>query len=101
MTLTENEQTKKRRRGGQPGNRNAAGHGAPRGNRNAVGHGPRLGNKNALKHGLYERIAYIDEEQGLAYVDRGPLGIIVYRRIGPPGSERYCLLGRWLGGKKV
>jgi len=33
----------KRKRGGQPGNRNAVGHGAP------------LGNKNAYKHGLRER----------------------------------------------
>ena len=33
----------KRKRGGQPGNKNAVGHGAP------------LGNKNAFRHGLYER----------------------------------------------
>lgn len=38
--------TGKRRRGGQPGNRNAVGHGAPR------------GNKNALKHGLWESIGW-------------------------------------------
>jgi len=31
----------KRKRGGQPGNKNAVGHGAP------------FGNRNALKHGLY------------------------------------------------
>lgn len=46
----------KKRRGGQPGNQNAKGHGAPIGNRNACGHGAPLGNKNALKHGLYETI---------------------------------------------
>lgn len=42
-----------RKRGGQPGNRNAAGHGAPFGNKNASGHGAPIGNKNAEKHGLY------------------------------------------------
>lgn len=48
----------KRKRGGQPGNQNAAGNrgGAPYGNKNAVGYGAPLGNKNALKHGLYETI---------------------------------------------
>lgn len=47
-----------RRRGGQPGNKNAVGNkgGAPIGNRNAAGHGAPLGNKNAVKHGLYESI---------------------------------------------
>ena len=34
----------KRKRGGQPGNRNAVGHGAP------------WGNTNAYKHGVYERL---------------------------------------------
>lgn len=37
---------KKRERGGQPGNRNAEGHGAP------------LRNKNNFKHGIYERVLY-------------------------------------------
>lgn len=47
----------KRKRGGQPGNKNAVGNhgGAPIGNKNAVGHGAPFGNKNALKHGLYSR----------------------------------------------
>lgn len=45
----------KRKRGGQPGNQNARGHGAPFGNRNAVGHGAPAGNRNAEKHGLYSR----------------------------------------------
>ena len=43
----------KRKRGGQPGNRNAAGHGEPAGNRNAAGHGAPFGNNNALQHGSY------------------------------------------------
>lgn len=48
----------KRKRGGQPGNKNAVGNhgGAPIGNRNAVGHGAPYGNKNALKHGFYSKI---------------------------------------------
>lgn len=48
----------KKKRGGQPGNKNAVGNhgGAPCGNRNAAGHGAPYGNKNALKHGLYETI---------------------------------------------
>ena len=45
----------KRKRGGQPGNRNAVGHGAPKGNKNAVGHGAPRGNRNAEKHGRYSR----------------------------------------------
>lgn len=47
----------KRKRGGQPGNKNAAGNhgGAPIGNQNAVGHGAPFCNKNALKHGFYSR----------------------------------------------
>ena len=41
-----------RKRGGQPGNKNAAGpHGF--GNRNAAGHGAPLNNRNAWKHGVY------------------------------------------------
>lgn len=47
-----------RSRGGQPGNRNAVGHG---------GTGP-PGNKNAVKHGAYEQIYYNalpDEEQSI------------------------------------
>lgn len=43
----------KRKRGGQPGNKNAVGHGAPKGNQNAVGHGAPWGNCNALRHGRY------------------------------------------------
>lgn len=46
----------RRKRGGQPGNKNAIGHGAPKKNRNAVGHGAPLGNKNAYKFGIYERL---------------------------------------------
>ncbi len=48
----------KRKRGGQPGNKNAVGNrgGAPFGNRNAAGHGAPYGNKNAVTHGLYETI---------------------------------------------
>lgn len=45
----------KRRRGGQPGNKNALGNkgGAPFGNTNAFMHGAPHGNKNAVTHGLY------------------------------------------------
>lgn len=43
----------KRKRGGQPGNQNAKGHGAPAGNQNAAGHGAPFGNTNALQHGNY------------------------------------------------
>ena len=48
----------KRKRGGQPGNKNAIGNrgGAPVGNRNAVGYGAPYGNKNAVKTGEYESI---------------------------------------------
>lgn len=44
-----------RKRGGQPGNRNAVGNkgGAPCGNKNAVGYGAPHGNRNAVIHGLY------------------------------------------------
>ncbi len=42
-----------KRRGGQPGNKNGAGHGAP------------VGNKNNYKHGLYEKVYWdtLDEEE--------------------------------------
>ncbi|MDF2537712.1 MAG: hypothetical protein K0S76_733 [Herbinix sp.] len=45
----------KRKRGGQPGNKNALGNkgGAPIGNQNASGHGAPHGNRNAITHGLY------------------------------------------------
>jgi uncharacterized protein YjcR len=45
----------KKRRGGQPGNKNAVGNcgGAPIGNTNALGYGAPKGNRNAVKHGLY------------------------------------------------
>ena len=44
-----------RKRGGQPGNKNAVGNkgGAPCGNQNAVGYGAPHGNRNAVIHGLY------------------------------------------------
>ncbi len=50
----------KKKRGGQPGNGNAKGHGAPKGNKNALGNhgGAPKGNKNALVSGKYERIWY-------------------------------------------
>lgn len=49
----ERSKPKKRKRGGQPGNKNAVGHGAPK------------GNKNNYKHGLYETIYWdtITEEE--------------------------------------
>jgi uncharacterized protein YjcR len=58
VTLPKEEEKKKsnvtkRKRGGQPGNKNGVGHGAPK------------GNKNNYKHGLYERIYWdtLDEEE--------------------------------------
>lgn len=47
-----------KKRGAQPGNRNAVGHGAPIGNQNAVGHGAPEGNQNALIHGGYSKIFF-------------------------------------------
>lgn len=47
-TKSEKVCTQKKKRGGQPGNRNAVGHGAPR------------GNQNATKHGLFSR--YLPED---------------------------------------
>jgi uncharacterized protein YjcR len=49
----------KRRRGGQPGNKNAVGHGAPR------------GNKNAFKHGAYERLTIdtMTDDELEVYID--------------------------------
>ncbi|MCL2636945.1 MAG: hypothetical protein FWD48_01110 [Oscillospiraceae bacterium] len=46
----------KRKRGGQPGNRNAKGKGAPPKNRNAKGHGAPKKNKNAETHGAYSKV---------------------------------------------
>ncbi len=59
VTLLKKEQgkkgnvTKKKKAGGQPGNRNAAGHGAP------------PGNKNNFKHGIYEKIYWdtLDDDE--------------------------------------
>lgn len=45
----------KRKVGGQPGNKNAVGHGAPKGNKNAVGHGGTIGNRNAEKFGFFSK----------------------------------------------
>lgn len=58
-------QTEKKKKGGQPGNQNAAGHGAPRGNRNAAGHRPSapMGNTNAVTHGLNSRRILDEDEQ--------------------------------------
>lgn len=47
----------KRKRGGQPGNQNAKGHGAPIGNQNACRHGAPFGNLNAMKHGQFSMYA--------------------------------------------
>lgn len=47
-TKSEKVCTQKKKRGGQPGNKNAVGHGAPR------------GNQNATKHGLFSR--YLPED---------------------------------------
>lgn len=49
--------TTKKKPGGQPGNGNAKGHGAPQGNNNAKGNngGAPVKNHNALTHGLYAK----------------------------------------------
>lgn len=61
------EKEQKRKPGGQPGNNNAKGHGAPLGNKNGLGNngGPPVGNKNAVTTGKYERIWYdcLDEDE--------------------------------------
>ena len=75
MPATFGKQTN-RRRGGQPGNRNAAGHGAPR------------GNQNALKHGLYERLWYIEADRGRIIVSPR-VGQLEYWRI--TGTELNAL----------
>lgn len=56
-------QEPKRKPGGQPGNRNAQGHGPPKGNKNALGNkgGPPKGSQNALKHGFYSKFIPIDD----------------------------------------
>lgn len=53
----------KRKRGGQPGNGNAKGHGAPKGNQNGLGNkgGAPKGSQNARKHGFYSKFIPIDE----------------------------------------
>lgn len=63
----------KKKPGGQPGNKNAKGHGPPLGNENAKGNngGAPIGNKNALITGKYERIFKdcLDEEEQEACAD--------------------------------
>lgn len=63
----------KKKPGGQPGNKNAKGHGPPLGNDNAKGNsgGAPIGNKNALITGKYERIFKdcLDEEEQEACAD--------------------------------
>ena len=54
----ENENKTPKKRGAQPGNRNAVGHGAPIGNQNAVGHGAPEGNQNRRVHGGYSKIFF-------------------------------------------
>lgn len=60
----ENSNVTKKKSGGQPGNRNSVGHGAPKGNKNAVGNkgGAPKGNNNGLKHGFFKLIFPDDEE---------------------------------------
>lgn len=52
------EQGMPRKRGAQPGNKNAVGHGAPIGSKNAAGHGAPIGNQNSLVHGGYSRVFF-------------------------------------------
>ena len=69
----------KKKRGGQPGNKNAVGHGAPKGNKNAAGHGAPYGNCNAMQHGKYS--IYRPENRrelylaALNYMDRNHIPI--------------------------
>lgn len=55
--------TTKKKPGGQPGNGNAKGHGAPFGNKNAVGNngGAPPGNQNAATHGYYSKYIPIED----------------------------------------
>ena len=61
----------KRKPGGQPGNGNAKGHGAPKGNQNAVGNcgGAPARNTNAVTTGEYRTVwvDYLDEEERAFY----------------------------------
>ena len=64
------EVKEKKTRGGQSGNQNAKGHGAPLKNQNAAGHGAPKENKNAETHGAYSAIKLenlSDEER--AYIE--------------------------------
>lgn len=55
----------KRKRGGQPGNKNAVGHGAPQ------------GNQNALKHGLFSRYLPEDTRELFYFLDSAdPLDLL-------------------------
>lgn len=69
--VTINNVTKKRKSGGQIGNKNAAGHGAPRGNKNALGNdgGAPNRNTNAVKTGEYQTLwlEYLTEEEQNQY----------------------------------
>lgn len=69
----------KRKRGGQPGNQNAKGHGAPIGNHNAVGHGAPFGNSNATKHGRCSMFAGSSRRPlylaALNYMDRNKIPV--------------------------
>lgn len=49
-----------KKKGGQKGNKNAEGHGAPVMNKNAEGHGAPAKNRNAETHGAYSKV-YFDE----------------------------------------
>jgi len=46
----------RKKRGGQPGNKNAKGKGVPKKNQNAAGHGAPKGNRNAETHGAYSTV---------------------------------------------
>lgn len=63
----------KKKKGGQPGNKNAVGHGAPFGNKNAVGFGAPYGSKNATKHGLFTN-PYV-------YIPPTPVNQIVFQKM--------------------
>lgn len=66
-----------KKKGGQPGNKNALGHGAPEQNKNALGYGAPEKNNNAEKHGFFSK--YLPEETFSiiqAIEEKNPLDIL-------------------------
>lgn len=68
----------RRKRGGQYGNKNAVGHGAPEGNQNAVGNsgGAPEGNNYAETHGLFRKYLPQETLEIVESVEKNPLDIL-------------------------